>query len=310
MHGGSLAIHAGPNAEQIQAMIEPLLGENRDQAAQIAQLSRQLGVSEAAVSGFFATLGKEQVSPERWAAALARIAQHHLSLLKRLESPPADDATVQEKTRAAREAVDFGDHQRAEGLLEECEQLDLQAAERATKDAKTRLRRAAETRAARGELAMTRIDYRAAAEHFRRAAELADGFDAELQNRFLHQRADALCTQGEEQGDNAALTEAIDAWRDLLQRRPRKRVPLDWAMTQNDLGNALSSLGERESGTARLEDAVAAYREALKEHTRERVPVQWAMTQNNLGNALQSLGKRESGTAKLEEAVAAYREAL
>ena len=39
-----------------------------------------------------------------------------------------------------------------------------------------------------------------------------------------------------------------------------RRVPLDWAKTQNNLGTALSRLGERESGTARLEEAVAAYR--------------------------------------------------
>ena len=65
-------------------------------------------------------------------------------------------------------------------------------------------------------------------------------------------------------------------------------MPLDWAMTQNNLGNALSTLGERESGTARLEEAVAAYRAALEEWTRERVPLDWAMTQNNLGTALSS----------------------
>ena len=65
-------------------------------------------------------------------------------------------------------------------------------------------------------------------------------------------------------------------------------MPLDWATTQNNLGNALRMLGERESGTARLEEAVAAYRAALEEWTRERVPLDWAMTQNNLGNALSS----------------------
>ena len=80
-------------------------------------------------------------------------------------------------------------------------------------------------------------------------------------------------------------------------------MPLDWAMTQNNLGNALWTLGERESGTARLEEAVAAYREALEERTRERVPLDWAMTQKNLGTALRALGERESGTARLEEAV-------
>ena len=87
-------------------------------------------------------------------------------------------------------------------------------------------------------------------------------------------------------------------------------MPLDWAMTQNNLGNALRTLGERESGTARLEEAVTAYRDALTERTRERVPLDWATTQNNLGNALWTLGERESGTARLEEAVTAYRDAL
>jgi tetratricopeptide (TPR) repeat protein len=87
-------------------------------------------------------------------------------------------------------------------------------------------------------------------------------------------------------------------------------VPLNWAATQNNLGNALTTLGARESGTARLEEAVAAYRAALEERTRERVPLGWAMTQNNLGDALQTLGERESGTARLEEAVAAWDQCL
>jgi hypothetical protein len=70
------------------------------------------------------------------------------------------------------------------------------------------------------------------------------------------------------------------------------RVPLDWAMTQNNLGLALDGLGERESGTQHLTDAVTAYRAALEERTRARVPPEWAATQNNLGNALRDLGTR------------------
>src|SRR5207302_11170680 len=66
------------------------------------------------------------------------------------------------------------------------------------------------------------------------------------------------------------------------EERTRDRVPLDWAMTQNNLGTALSRLGERENGTVRLEQAVAAYQTALEETTRDRVPLQWATTQNNL----------------------------
>ena len=68
-------------------------------------------------------------------------------------------------------------------------------------------------------------------------------------------------------------------------------MPLDWARTQTNLGNALWTLGERESGTARLEEAVVVLRAALEEYTRERVPLQWAMTQDNLGNALADSGR-------------------
>ena len=115
---------------------------------------------------------------------------------------------------------------------------------------------------------------------------------------------------GEQSGEEEWLHRAIVTYREALAERTRERVPLQWAMTQNNLGNALSTLGERESGTARLEEAVAAYQAALEEYTRERVPLLWAMTQNNLGNALSTLGERESGTARLEEAVVACRAAL
>ena len=65
--------------------------------------------------------------------------------------------------------------------------------------------------------------------------------------------------------------------------RSQERLPLDWAMTQNNLGNALWGLGERDSGTARLEEAVTAFRDALMEYTRERAPLQWATIQSNFG---------------------------
>ena len=45
--------------------------------------------------------------------------------------------------------------------------------------------------------------------------------------------------QGDEFGDNAALTEAIDVYRRCLALAPRPERPLDWARTQMNLGNAL-----------------------------------------------------------------------
>jgi tetratricopeptide (TPR) repeat protein len=110
----------------------------------------------------------------------------------------------------------------------------------------------------------------------------------------------------ERESGTARLEQAVNAYRDALREYTHERVPLDWATTQNNLGNALQRLGQRESGTARLEQAVNAFRDALQERTRERVPLDWATTQNNLGNALATLGERDSGTAWREQAAAAW----
>ena len=74
----------------------------------------------------------------------------------------------------------------------------------------------------------------------------------------------ALWRLGEREGGTARLEEAVSAYREALKEQTRERVPLDWAMTQNNLGNALLELGNRESETGRLEEALSAYREALK----------------------------------------------
>src|SRR5262249_40337423 len=95
-----------------------------------------------------------------------------------------------------------------------------------------------------------------------------------------------------------------------LEERTRERVPLDWAVTQTNLGGALQTLGQREGGTARLQEAVAAYRAALEERTRERVPLQWAYTEHALANALAALAARLKDPARMEEALACMRGAI
>lgn len=114
---------------------------------------------------------------------------------------------------------------------------------------------------------------------------------------------------GEQSGESAVLEEAIWAFREALRECSGDRALRNWALAQNNLGNALTILGSRESGTARLADAVSAYREALNEWKRDRSPHDWAMVQNNLGGALWRLGEREGGIARLEEAVSAFLEA-
>jgi tetratricopeptide (TPR) repeat protein len=99
------------------------------------------------------------------------------------------------------------------------------------------------------------------------------------------------------------LEEAVVAFREALKEWTRERAPLDWATSQNNLGNALSSLGGRESGTAKLEEAVAAYREALKERTREQAPLQWGTSLGNEGVTLMLMAERRGNAAMAETAL-------
>src|SRR5512139_3759612 len=56
----------------------------------------------------------------------------------------------------------------------------------------------------------------------------------------------ALWRLGGRESGTARLEEAVAAYRDALKEYTRERVPLQWATTQNNLGNALETLGEGE----------------------------------------------------------------
>jgi hypothetical protein len=55
----------------------------------------------------------------------------------------------------------------------------------------------------------------------------------------------ALQTPGARESGTARFNEAVTAYRDALLEGTRDRVPLQWAATQNNLGNALRLFEER-----------------------------------------------------------------
>ena len=121
-----------------------------------------------------------------------------------------------------------------------------------------------------------RLRFADAAALYQQAAALLPTEDRDERGSDLVSTGLSWTDQGRDFGDNAALLSATAAFSAALGERTRERVPLDWAVTQNNLGAALATLGEREGATARLDKAVAAYRAALQEMTRERVPLDWS----------------------------------
>jgi tetratricopeptide (TPR) repeat protein len=309
----SINVICGMPFEQVTRLVEALSAEDpalRAEALQLlrAQLPEDTRFRVEAVASFFETLGREQVPPERLADTFAEIAGENLALRDRLRSFEGDDPAIQTLREAAAGALEVGDHAAALEALREADELIETEALVALLAERTRNK--ADLIAEQAAVERTRLDLAAAAMLFDRAAETVGPYDEEAALRHVESAARAWYEHGRDKGDNTALLSSIARWQRLLAATSRKRVPLDWALTQMNLGAALVTLGEREPGIARLEEAVAAYRAALKELTRDRVPLDWAIMQMNLGTALATLGEREPGTARLEEAVVAYRAAL
>ncbi len=267
--------------------------------------------SVEAVARFLAILGEQPIDSQKLGDRFAQIAEEHVRLQQEIRQFRVNDPEVQALRDAAEAALQGApDHDRARAKLEEARRLVQAKRMAAARVLADQQREEAALVRGQARIEAARLRFAEAARLYEEAAGLLPAADRDRRGADLVTAGLRWTDQGRDFGDNPALERAITTYRAALEERTRARVPLDWAATQNNLGNALTTLGERESGTARLEEAVAAYRAALQELTRERVPLDWALTQTNLGNALQRLGERESGTARLEEAVAAYRAAL
>jgi tetratricopeptide (TPR) repeat protein len=306
-----LALMAKTFADQMTAATEA----RAKAEAKAGELSKKWGFTKAAVAEFFKILGEQNIPEEKIPARLVEIATHFTQTREELTTLEPADPRAAVLARRAKQALDAGRLTEADGSLDQAKEVEL-AAFRQARDLKQKAQEAedrhalsaAKLIAGRGNIALTQLSYTDAAEHFKEASTLVPSGHPDETARYLHDEADALYRQGDEQGDNAALEQSIDVWHAVLQCRPRERVPTDWARTQTDLGNALVTLGQREPGTERLQKGIAAYRAALEVNTPD--PVDGVVTQSNLGAALEILGERQNDAARLDEAVAAYRAAL
>ncbi len=94
--------------------------------------------------------------------------------------------------------------------------------------------------------------------------------------------------------DPEILLEAVQAFRMALGKYALTNNPLDWAMTQNNLGFALLSLGEREPGTAKLDAAAKAFCEAQWVYAHEKAASHLEIVAENLGRTKALIAARQA----------------
>ena len=99
-------------------------------ADQFQKLTEELGVTKAALKNFFKILEQRAVSPEDLDSTLRTIAERYKTLDEKLKTLASDDPIVQVLKEQARQALEAGKFDRAEQLLNEASEKDLQVIQR------------------------------------------------------------------------------------------------------------------------------------------------------------------------------------
>ena len=112
------------------------------------------------------------------------------------------------------------------------------------------------------------------------------------------------------EGREQNLMGAINAYKKALGFYTFEGQPHNYAMTQNNLGNAYGDLAGVRDKEKNIGLAVDAFNQALIVYTLDTFPVQYAATQNNLGTAYHDLAGVRNKEKNTGLAIDAYNEAL
>ena len=201
--GGSVSgstITIGIPPEQLEALIRQSAEHSETQKKLISELESKLDLNQRQVRAALDILGERDIPPERLAAKLVEIAERFKALQATALAQPGDDAKVAALKAEAQKAIEAGDLAKADALLAEVESEQRRMLDRLAVNA-------AETSARRGDIALTRLRYSEAAQHFANAAAALPPESTHQDQRigYLQKEADALYRQGDEFGDNGAL---------------------------------------------------------------------------------------------------------
>jgi tetratricopeptide (TPR) repeat protein len=285
---------------------------------EVADLKQRYGLSDKAMERFSAIAEQGRASPARESRQISELAQWLQETRDQLIRPSNEPAEVRRLKMRAAEALTAGDFEAAMDLLKDVRRW-LRDERRRTEQRlqeEIGLLRAQEHQEAMAtadlaELAMARVDFKAAADLFEEAADAMGEGDAVARLRFMLRRADALCYAGEDGADPQLLRNAANAYARAAELAGNVGDAKDLAAASQGLGNALLAVAEHEPSQQLYEQAGIAYRSALEVLTRETDPRVWALARMGLGNALASMSEIEtSSTAVLEQATVAYKGAL
>ena len=202
-----------PSPELVEMLIasatRPLEKLNERQQAEIQQLRERLGTSDGVLHRVAAILGTHlaegDIPFDQLSQRLVDMVRQREEMIAQQRALPQDpDAEFARIQRDLDAALADGDDERARQFLLEKRDAKLSASKKRREMSDTLQASAnrdqldaAESESALGNLALTRLEYLAAADHFQAAVDLLPPSASEVRGNYLNRYADALQIQGD-----------------------------------------------------------------------------------------------------------------
>jgi tetratricopeptide (TPR) repeat protein len=289
----------GFSALEVQKIVDAVIsGQSvpKEFADRYDALTKEFGVTDAALVTFFRVLGERKVPIEQLNESLQRIAAEHNDLLRKIASLTGNDPQSGELRRQAATAVKNGNYSQAEGLLNQAMANDEKAAKEAVENAQQAQLSVAKTKSELGKLKLAQLQFAAAASIFLEAVQLTPVNEPLARASYLSAAGKASVDAGNFQNGINQLSQALSIYID-------RKGPDDPAVggAALDLGEALFQFQAYQQAEGFLRDAL---RIAKKTQSPDSPIVAGAMT--SLGQLCMDIGKQDEGLTLLVGALGIF----
>jgi len=264
------------------------------------RLSDELAITKSAVRNLFKILELNEVAPDDLDSELRKIAYSYKELEKRLANYEDSDPAVVSLRKQAQEALNEGDFEAVERLLNEASTIDLEAVEALELAARQRRISASKSMSDIGYLKLSQMNYGEASKYFREAKDLLPEGEELKKAEYLNSEARALRAEGNYESAEEALKKALTIRKSVLgEDRP------DVAQSLNNLAVVYSDQGKYDEAVPLLKQAISILE---KVHGNHHISV--AKSLSSLALIYINQGKYDHALPLLEKAAAIFEKKL